>query len=66
MQLEQLQHTLINLLNKANKSGAFELEDSNSAILVLNALAQLINQQKQVTTLGESDPIPPDPSKPKP
>lgn len=65
MQLENIQQALLVLLNKANEKGAFSLEDSNSAILALNALAQLINQQKQVSTLGESDPIPPDPSKPK-
>lgn len=67
MSLENIQQTLLGLLNKANEKGAFNLEESNAAILSLNGLAQLINQQNAtVTTLDESDPLPPDPSKPKP
>lgn len=53
MQVEQIQPTLLGLLNKANQSGAFSLEDSNAAILALNELAKLINQQNQAKSLPE-------------
>lgn len=64
--LEQIQQALLQLLDKANQKGAFNLEDSNSAILALNGLAQLINQQGQVAAMADynNPPIPPDPSKP--
>lgn len=65
--LEQIQQALLQLLNKANEKGAFNLEDSNAAILALNGLAQVINQQKagvQTMDAENNPPIPPDPSKP--
>lgn len=65
--LEQIQQALLQLLDKANQKGAFNLEDSNASILALNGLAQIINQQHQVSAMVEdfnNPPIPPDSSKP--
>ena len=66
MNLGQIQNNLLLLIKKANKQGAFELEEADAAIQCLNALGKYAVAESQAQTMGESDPIPPDPSKPKP
>lgn len=55
MTLLEIQNNLLALLNKANQAGAFTLEDSNAAIVALNGLAQLINQQQQAKSIQTMD-----------
>ena len=71
MNLEQIQETFYALLKKANKQGAFELEESNAAIQALNGLGQLIQQRNQTITqatgtqtMDADNDLPKDPSKP--
>jgi hypothetical protein len=66
MNLAQIQNNLLLLIKKANKQGAFELEEADAAIQCLNHLGKYAVAENQAKTMSDSDPIPPDPSKPKP
>ena len=65
MKLEEVRANLGELLNAATKSGAFDLVQANAAINSLIAFDKHL-QSQPMATASESDPIPPDPSKPKP
>lgn len=65
MKLEEIRATLGELLNEATKKGAFDLLQANAAINSLMAFDKHL-QSQPMATAAESDPIPPDPSKPKP
>ena len=59
MNLSQIQNNLLLLIKKANKAGAFELEEADAAIQCLNALGKYaISESQQVSTMSETDPPP--------
>jgi len=66
MTLEQIRQNLFLLINKANKAGAFELEEAGAALQTLAYLDQHIAKSKQVTTMDADDGngVGHDPSKP--
>jgi hypothetical protein len=64
MKLQEIRTSLGELLNEATKKGAFDLPQANAVIQSLVALDGLIQQQPAAMAQADSDPIPPDPSKP--
>jgi len=58
MNLAQIQNNLLLLIKKANKQGAFELEEADAAIQCLNALGKYAVAENQASTMSEQDPPP--------
>jgi len=64
MNLGQIQNNLLLLIKKANKQGAFELEEADAAIQCLNALGKYALAENQASTMDDGNGVPKDPSKP--